>query len=430
MEPIIVVIILLAMIVIGFPIFIALGVAGLTGLFMAKGAIALFFAPSSLFGQLNSFELIALPLFILMGSFLGATPVGASLFKAAVCWLNWLRGSLAISSVGASAMFGAVSGVSIAGVAAIGSVAVPQMLERGYSRSLAAGSVVSAGALAMLIPPSVPFIIYGAVSGVSVADLFIGGIIPGIVLAASLSIYIYIRVRINPEEAPTNTQKFTWKERFASLANIWHSGFLVIIVLGSIYTGFATPSEAAAVGALGALFIATVFFKALTWKKLGDILGSTARISGAILLIIGCAKIFGDYLNFVRVPQTLTDILTATGLPSWAILVAIMLLLVVLGMLVDAVSLIVVTTPVLLPVIIALGYDPLWFGIVMILNLEIAVVTPPVGLNLYALRGVCPELGIEEIIRSAIPFVIVQFAVLMLFVIFPEISLWLPNLLR
>lgn len=430
MEPIIVVIILLAMIVIGFPIFIALGVSGLAGLFMAKGAIALFFAPSSLFGQLNSFELIALPLFILMGSFLGATPVGASLFKAAVCWLNWLRGSLAISSVGASAMFGAVSGVSIAGVAAIGSVAVPQMLERGYSRSLAAGSVVSAGALAMLIPPSVPFIIYGAVSGVSVADLFIGGIIPGIVLAASLSIYIYIRVRINPEEAPTNTQNFTWKERFASLANIWHSGFLVIIVLGSIYTGFATPSEAAAVGALGALFIATVFFKALTWKKLGDILGSTARISGAILLIIGCAKIFGDYLNFVRVPQTLTDILTATGLPSWAILVAIMLLLVLLGMLVDAVSLIVVTTPVLLPVIIALGYDPLWFGIVMILNLEIAVVTPPVGLNLYALRGVCPDLGIEEIIRSAIPFVIVQFAVLMLFVIFPEISLWLPNLLR
>jgi C4-dicarboxylate transporter DctM subunit len=154
------------------------------------------------------------------------------------------------------------------------------------------------------------------------------------------------------------------------------------------------------------------------------------RISGAILLIIGCAKIFGDYLNFVRVPQTLTDILTATGLPSWAILVAIILLLVLLGMLVDAVSLIVVTTPVLLPVIIALGYDPLWFGIVMILNLEIAVVTPPVGLNLYALRGVCPELGIEEIIRSAIPFVIVQFAVLMLFVIFPEISLWLPNLLR
>lgn len=427
-EPIIVIIALLAMIAFGFPIFMALGVSGLIGLYMAKGMIAFFFAPSSLFGQLNSFELIALPLFILMGNLLGATPVGASLFHAAVRWLNWLRGSLAISSVGASAMFGAVSGVSLAGVAAVGSIAVPQMLERGYSRSLAAGSVVSAGALAMLIPPSVPFIIYGAVSGVSVADLFIGGVVPGILLAAALSIYIYIRVRINPEEAPAAIEQFTWKERFDSLSNIWHSAFLVVIVLGSIYTGFATPSEAAGIGAVGALFIATVFFRALTWKKLADILGSTARISGAILLIIGCAKIFGDYLNFVRVPQALTDALISTDLPSWAVLVAIMLLLVLLGMLVDAVSLIVVTTPVLLPVITALGYDPLWFGIIMVLNLEIAVITPPVGLNLYALRVVCPELGIEEIIRSALPFVAVQFLVLMLFVIFPSISLWLPNL--
>ncbi|MDX1456773.1 MAG: TRAP transporter large permease [Marinobacter sp.] len=428
-ESILVVIALLAMIGAGFPIFLSLGLAGLAGLYMAKGPLAFFFAPSSLFGQLNSFELIALPLFILMGSLLGATPVGASLFQAAVRWLNWLRGSLAISSVGASAMFGAVSGVSLAGVASVGSIAVPQMLERGYSRQLAAGSVVSAGALAMLIPPSVPFIIYGAVSGVSVADLFIGGIVPGILLAFALSLYIYLRVRMNPEEAPAAPQRFSWKERFVSLANIWHSALLVVLVLGAIYSGLATPSEAAAVGALGALLIAGVIFRSLSWHKLRDILGSTARISGTILLIIGCAKIFGDYLNMVRVPQMLTDLLTGTDLPSWVILVAIMLLLILLGMLVDAVSLIVVTTPVLLPVIQALGYDPLWFGIVMVLNLEIAVVTPPVGLNLYALRGVCPDLEIEEIIRSALPFVAVQFFVLMLFVLFPSLSLWLPNLM-
>lgn len=428
-ESILVVIALLAMIGAGFPIFLSLGLAGLAGLYMAKGPLAFFFAPSSLFGQLNSFELIALPLFILMGSLLGATPVGASLFQAAVRWLNWLRGSLAISSVGASAMFGAVSGVSLAGVASVGSIAVPQMLERGYSRQLAAGSVVSAGALAMLIPPSVPFIIYGAVSGVSVADLFIGGIVPGILLAFALSLYIYLRVRMKPEEAPAAPQRFSWKERFVSLANIWHSALLVVLVLGAIYSGLATPSEAAAVGALGALLIAGVILRSLSWHKLRDILGSTARISGTILLIIGCAKIFGDYLNMVRVPQMLTDLLTGTDLPSWAILVAIMLLLILLGMLVDAVSLIVVTTPVLLPVIQALGYDPLWFGIVMVLNLEIAVVTPPVGLNLYALRGVCPDLEIEEIIRSALPFVAVQFFVLMLFVLFPSLSLWLPNLI-
>lgn len=429
MEPAIVVIALIALIGFGFPIFLALGLSGLLGLYMARGPLAFFFAPSSLFGQLNSFELIALPLFILMGSLLGATPVGASLFQAAVRWLNWLRGSLAISSVGASAMFGAVSGVSLAGVAAVGSVAVPQMIERGYSRSLAAGSVVSAGALAMLIPPSVPFIIYGAVSGVSVADLFIGGIVPGVVLALALSVYIYLRVRVRPDEAPRASETFTWGERFRSLANIWHAALLVVTVLGSIYSGLATPSEAAAVGALGAFLIAAVIFRSLSWRKLREILSTTVRISGAILLIIGCAKIFGDYLNMVRVPQILTELLTASGLPSWAILLAVMVLLVLLGMIVDAVSLIVVTTPVLLPLIEALGYDPLWFGIVMVLNLEIAVVTPPVGLNLYALRGVCPELSIEEIIRSALPFVAVQFLVLMLFVLFPSISLWLPGMM-
>ncbi|MDT8894867.1 TRAP transporter large permease [Halomonas sp. I1] len=429
MDPTIVLLVLIGLIIVGVPIFLALGLSGLLGLYMARGSMAFFFAPSSLFGQLNAFELIALPLFILMGNFLGATPVGSCLFTAAVRWLNWLRGSLAISSVGASAMFGAVSGVSLAGVAAVGSIAVPQMLDRGYSRSLAAGSVVSAGALAMLIPPSVPFIIYGAVASVSVADLFIGGIVPGILLALALSVFIYLRVRLNPDEAPVSQERFTWQQRWSSLANIWHAALLVLAVLGSIYSGLATPSEAAGIGALGAFLIATVVFRSLSWGKFLEILGTTARISGTILLIIGCAKIFGDYLNMVRVPQLLTEALTSTGLPTWVILVAIMLLLILLGMIVDAVSLIVVTTPVLLPLITALGYDPLWFGIIMVLNLEIAVVTPPVGLNLYALRGVCPELRVEEIIRSALPFVIVQFLVLMLFVLVPSLSLWLPGLM-
>ncbi|MGQ7246594.1 TRAP transporter large permease [Halomonas sp. V046] len=430
MEPLLVLGALVLLIVAGLPIFLALGLSGLLGLYMARGSMAFFFAPSSLFGQLNAFELIALPLFILMGNLLGATPVGSNLFQAAVKWLNWLRGSLAISSVGASAMFGAVSGVSLAGVAAVGSIAVPQMLERGYSRSLAAGSVVSAGALAMLIPPSVPFIIYGAVASVSVADLFIGGIVPGVVLALALSLFIFVRVSLRPADAPRTEQRFSWRERFASLANIWHAALLVVVVLGSIYSGLATPSEAAGIGAFGAFVIAALIFNSLTLASFGRLLISTARISGAILLIIGCAKIFGDYLNMVRVPQLLTETLTASGLPDWAILLAVMGLLILLGMIVDAVSLIVVTTPVLLPLIISMGYDPLWFGIVLVLNLEIAVITPPVGLNLYALRGVCPELSVEEIIKSALPFVAVQFAVLMLFVLFPAISLWLPGLMH
>jgi tripartite ATP-independent transporter DctM subunit len=428
-EPVIVVVILLALIGIGAPIFLALGAAGLTGLYMARGSLAFFFAPTSFFGQLNSFELIALPLFILMGNFLGATPVGANLFRAAALWLQWLRGGLAIATVGASAIFGAVSGVSVAGVAAVGSIAVPEMLKHGYSRRLAAGSVASSGALAMLIPPSVPFIIYGAMSGVSVAALFIGGLVPGIALALALSVFIYLRVLAKPALAPADTTSvYTWRERLRALGGIWHALVLVAIVLGAIYSGVATPTESAAFGAAGACFIAGAVFRTLDRKTLKEVLASSVKVSGSILLIIGCAKIFGDYLNLVRLPETVTEALIATALPSWAILTVVMLALVMLGMLVDGVSLIVVTTPILLPLITALGYDPLWFGIILVMNLEIAVVTPPVGLNIYALRGVCPMLSVEEIIVGVMPFVAVQFAMLMLFVLFPGISLWLPRL--
>ncbi|MEZ5739446.1 MAG: TRAP transporter large permease subunit [Burkholderiaceae bacterium] len=430
-EPLIVVLILLALIALGAPIFLALGAAGLTGLYLTRGTMAFFFGPTSLFGQLNSFELLALPLFVLMGNFLAATPVGKNLFHAAVVWLQWLRGGLAIATVGASAVFGAVSGVSIAGVAAVGSIAVPQMLARGYSRSIAAGSVVTSGALAMLIPPSVPLIIYGAVSNVSVADLFIGGIVPGVALALALSVYIYIRATLHPEEAPEGErQVYSLGERMRSLAGIWHALLLIAVVLGVIYSGVATPSEAAAFGALGAFVIAAFVFRSVDLKGTLEVLGSSARISGAILLIMGCARIFGDYLNLVRVPDTVSELLLGTNLPAEVILVLIMLALIGLGMLVDAV----VADrrhhahPVaadhdarLRPVVVRHhpGDEP-----------EIAVVTPPVGLNLYTLKAVAPMLRIEEIVRSVVPFVGVQFLMLLVFVLFPSISLWLPNLLK
>ncbi|TYB88397.1 TRAP transporter large permease [Oceaniovalibus sp. ACAM 378] len=431
MEPLIVLAILLMLIAIGAPIFLALGAAGLTGLYMTRGSMAFFFGPTSLFGQLNAFELLALPLFVLMGNLLAATPVGRNLFHAAVVWLHWLRGGLAISTVGASAVFGAVSGVSIAGVAAVGSIAIPEMLNRGYSRALAAGSVVSSGALAMLIPPSVPLIIYGAISSVSIADLFIAGIVPGIALALALSVYIYIRVLLNPEEAPVQEDvHYTWGDRVRAIGGIWHSILLIFIVLGAIYSGLATPSEAAAFGALGAYIIAGPIFRSLDLRGLMTVLGTSVRISAAVLLIMGCARIFGDYLNLMRVPDSLAGLLVGSELPTEVILLMIMLVLVLLGMLVDAVSLIVVVTPILLPLITGLGYDPLWFGVILVMNLEIAVVTPPVGLNLYTLKAVAPMLKIEEIIGSIVPFVMVQFAMLMLFVLFPALALWLPNLLR
>lgn len=413
----------------GAPIFLALGAAGVAGLFLTGGGVAVSLAATSFFAQLNNFELLSLPFFILMGYVLVETPMGRDLFRAAAYWLNWLRGSLAISSVGACAIFGAVSGVSIAGVAAIGALAVPEMMERGYSRTLSAGSVVTAGALAMLIPPSVPFIVYSAVSGVSIADLFIGGIVPGIVLALALSLYIFLHACLHPEDAPMSKESVTWRQRLASLGRIWHVLVLMVLIVGSIYTGLATPTEASAFGVLGAFFISGCLYKVLNRERFARIMSRSVKISSAILLIMGCAKVFGDYLNLIQLPERIADLVTSVNLPAPLVIIVIMMLVAVLGMLVDAVSLIVVVSPILLPVVLALGYDPLWFGIVLVLNLEMAVVTPPVGLNLYTLQGVCPFLSIEQIIRSSIPFVLVQAMVLLMFVLWPSLSLWLPHMI-
>ena len=415
----------------GFPIFLALGGAGAIGLFLAKGPIALALATTSFFGQLNSFEMIALPLFILMGHVLSKTPIGKDLFEVASKWLNRLPGGLAIASVGACTLFGAVSGVSIAGVAAVGSLAVPEMVQRGYDRKLAAGSVVTAGALSMLIPPSVPFIIYSAISGESVAKLFIGGIVPGLTIAIMLSALIIVKVWLKPElAASTFDMACTWHERLMSLKKIWHALLLIFLVLGSIYTGIATPTEASSVGAAGAFLIAGLAYKTLNIRTVLAILRESLKASAAILLIMGCARIFGDYLNMVRLPQTLTSFLLGLHLPNMVVMLTIMALLIVLGMFVDGVSLIVVTTPILLPLVVAMGYDPLWYGIILVINLELAVVTPPVGLNLYTLRGVCPFLSIEEIIQSSIPFLAVEVVVLIVFTLFPAMSLWLPGFIR
>ncbi len=411
MEPLLVTLLLLFLIYVGVDIFIALGVAGTVGLLMFRGPDALAFAATSFFGQVTTFELLALPLFVLMGHVLAKSPIGADLYHVGARWLSWLPGGLAIGSIGACTVFGAVSGVSVAGVAAIGSMAVPEMLKRGYSTQIAAGSVVTAGALAMLIPPSVPFIIYSAITGESVAKLFIGGIVPGLVLAFMLSAFVLIRVLISPELAPRSADlRYSWKERWASLAKIWHAAVLIILVLGSIYLGVATPTEASGVGAVGAFLIAGLAYGNMNLRRILQIIGESMRISVAIMLIIGCAKIFGDYLNLVRVPEQITQFFMSLNLPYIVMILAIQALLILGGMFVDAASLVVITTPILLPLIKAMGYDPLWYGIVLVLNLELAVVTPPVGLNLYTLKSCCPVLSVEEIIRSSIPFLAIQIA--------------------
>jgi len=420
---------LLTFMALGIPIFISLGLSGAIGIYLISGTKGLFQIPASIISQLYSFILVAIPLYILMGELIFVSGIGRDIYNAFSKWLNRIPGGLAIATIYSSALFGAMCGVSIAGVAAIGTMAIPEMLKRGYDKKLAAGAVAAPGALAVLIPPSISFIIYGSLSGESVAKLFIGGIVPGLILATMMALYVLLAVLRNPNLAPKEFEAVSWREKMASLKRLWVVLLLIIFVLGSIYTGIATPTEAASIGVTGALAI-TLIYKTLSWKKLLSVLSNSARISASLLIILACAFTFSQFLNLVRVPERVARWATSVELPPIGVILIFMAVLILLGCIIDGASLIIVTTPIMLPAVKTLGFDPIWFGILMVLNVEIAVITPPVGLNLYTLKSIAEDLSINEIIRGTAPYIIVEILCLLLFVFWPSLALWLPSTMR
>jgi len=420
---------IIGLIIIGTPIFLALGISAVCGILMIGGIKNLFMLPASMYGQLDSFLLVSVPLYIVMGEVLSKSDLGSEIYEWLEKILVRVPGGLAIASVFACAIFGAMCGVSIAGVAAIGIVAVPEMLKRGYNRSYAAGAVTSSGALAVLIPPSISFIIFGSIGGVSVGKLFIGGIIPGVILALSMSMYVLVRAIINPSIAPRLDIKYNMKDALFPLLKLWPVFLLLLSVLGTIYTGIATPTEAGGIGAGGALLITAIRGK-LNKDVFLKILLESTRITGMIMIILAAAFIFSQFLNLARIPDNLSKYVITLQLDPIIIVLIIMLSFIFLGMFVDAVSLIVITTPVVLPTVVALGFDPIWYGILLVLNLEMAVITPPVGLNLYTMNSVIPELELGEILKGTMPYILVDLAVLLLFLFWQDLALWLPGFMN
>ncbi len=424
---IVVISLLFILMVLGAPIFLSLGLSGIVGIFLISGVRGLFQLPASLFEQLDSFTLVAIPLFILMGEVIFIIGIGKDIYNAFSKWLNRVPGGLAVASIYSCALFGAMSGVSIAGVATIGTMAIPEMLDRGYAKTISAGSIAAAGALAVLIPPSISFILYGAISGASVGKLFIGGIVPGIVLATMMAGYVLFRVLRNPELAPKEFAKVSFREKMATLTRLWPVLVLIVMVLGTIYSGIATPTEAGAIGVAGAFLIAALYGR-LTRETFVSSLFKATKVTVAILIILAAAYTFSQFLNLIRLPETVAVWLTGLDLPKWGIMLIIMAALIGLGCLIDGASLIIVTTPILLPTITKLGFDPLWYGILLVLNVEIAVITPPVGLNLYTLKSIAGDrLTLGEIIRGTAPFILVDVGALLLFMFLPELALWLPS---
>lgn len=423
------VVLLLVLIAVRTPIFIALSVSGIGGLLCLSGFGGLKLVPLSMGAQLQEYALVAAPLYILLGEALAVTGLGRDLFAAAHRWFTRVPGGLGASAVASSTLFGAMSGVSISSVALIGRMAVPEMLSRGYKPGFAAGSVAASGALAMLIPPSLMFILYASVTGESVAALFAGGIVPGLLLAALMIGYVVVRAKLSPESAPRDGERFSWRERWAAIGKITPALVLIAMVLGSIYTGFATPTEAAAIGALLAFAMTGLVYRKLGWQNLKLIFASTATVSAAMLAIVGSAFVFTQMLVVARVPEALTDFVVGLDVHPYVVLIGIMLVLILLGCLVDAASLLLVVTPILVPAIEELGFDPLWFGVLLVVNLEMAVITPPVGLNLYTMKSVVPELDLGDIFRGIAPYLVIEFALILLMIAVPGTATYLPSVI-
>jgi len=432
MDPNLIAIIIIALFLIllfaGTPIFASLGLAAILGILLLQGPAGLGAVPSIIYDRLRSFVLVAVPLFILMGEVIFYSGMGEDIYTLGSRWLSRLPGGLAISSVAACAVFAAMCGVSVAGAATIGAFAIPEMLDRGYDKRLATGSVAAGGALALLIPPSIGFILYGEVADESVGMLFIGGIVPGVILALMMMTYIGIRVRLQPKLAPPTAEVITWKMRFSSLSRVWPVLLLILAVLGSIYLGVTTPTEAAAGGVVISLLLAFFVYRSLNWQMLRNILRRAILTSGMILLIFAGAMLFGYVLSLLKIPRLLVGFIAQAEWPTWVVLSAVMGVLIVMGMFVDAVSVIAISTPLLIPIIEFLGYNTLWFGIVMVITLEMAVITPPVGLNLYVIKGIAPpEVSLTDIIRGVLPFIAVEIVCLAIFVASPTLTLWLPE---
>ena len=420
---------LLAFLATGVPIAVATGLIGTIGTLIFVSPYAVSQIATIAYSQSTYFVLTVVPLFILMGESLAASGIGRDLFRAAQLWLSRLPGALAVGTIFACAGFSAVCGSSPVTAATIGSMSVPEMVRLGYDRRLALGATAAGGTLGILIPPSIALILYGIITETSIGALFIAGILPGVLMASLLSLTVMALVMRRPELAPPIAERADWPTRLRALGVIFPVLALALLVLGSIYLGVATPIEAGAVGAAGAIAI-TAAAGALNRPVIGRIVGNTVKTTAMFMLLL-MGGLFSAYmLARLGVPQGMAGLLIGFDLPPWLIVVMINLLLMVLGMFMDPMSVLVIMVPIFFPAIIDMGYDPVWFGIVVTINIEIAAISPPVGFNLFVLKSVVPGTELRDVIRGSLIFIVPLALGILLLIAFPQIALYLPSLMR
>jgi tripartite ATP-independent transporter DctM subunit len=422
------VITLLVMLLAGVRVGLAMGIVGFLGLLFLMRSPNLAMLADRSWTSINTFTLTAVPMFVLMGNFLIRSGITAELFDGMVTWFGRAPGGLANASVGASAIFAAVSGSSLATAATLGQVAAPEMISRGYSSRLTYGVVAAGATLGILIPPSIAMIIYGNVVGVSITQLFVAGIVPGILLAFLFFVTVLIWSVFVTGATPRG-ESYPLRGKAVALLKLLPFVLLITAVLGSLYAGIATPTEAGGVGALAAMLLSLQRGR-LSIASLYETALETVRVTSFIMLIVVGAAIFSWVFDFLRLPRGLVQFVQSADLAPWVVMLAIAAVYLALGTIIESISMMLMTLAVTFPVVIALGYDPIWFGIVLVLLIEIGLVTPPVGIILFVLAGLSDKVPMRDIVLGVLPFVGMMLAFIVFLYFFPEVVLWLPGQMR
>jgi C4-dicarboxylate transporter DctM subunit len=412
----------------GLEVSLSLGLVGVLGLLWLKGfTVGLGVVGSIAWSNATSFSFIAVPLFVFMSGILLHSGIGRGLYTAVARWVAFLPGGLAVASIFSCAIFAAISGSSVATAATIGMIAIPEMERRGYYRPLIFGSLAAGGTLGILIPPSIPMVIYGVMTETSIGHLYMAGMVPGAVLAVLFAAFVISYALIWPEAAPRMAEdRGSLLDKLRSFYEVAPVAVLIVVVLGSMYAGIVTPTEAAALGSLVSLILAALS-RSLTWRALRDACYATVRTTSMVMLIIIFASMFSHVMALIGAPTALFKTVVAMHLPRWAFFAMIFVVLLIIAYALEELSVMIIILPILFPLVTGLGFDPIWFGVIMIIWLEIGLITPPVGLNLFVIQGLMRGTTARDVTLGTTPYVILMLVLIILLFLFPDLALWLPR---
>ncbi|MDH4189612.1 MAG: TRAP transporter large permease [Betaproteobacteria bacterium] len=426
-QGLIVLAVTLVLLLSGAPVAFALGALSIVFLVIFQGFDSLQVVAEMLYAGLNDFTLVSIPMFVMMGAAIGSSPAGKDLYEALDRWLYRLPAGLVLSNLGACAIFAALTGSSPACCAAIGKMGIPEMRKRGYPDEIATGSICAGGTLGILIPPSITFILYGIATETSIGRLFLAGVIPGVLLTGLFMLWTMIAIARRGFRSHAVDFRYSWKEKFQSLPKIAPFIAIIVGVMYVLYGGVATPSEAAGVGAALCVVFAAVIYRMWRLRDWWSILRDTMRESIMILTIIAAAVLFGYMLTSLYLTQTLAQAIADLHVNRWVLMALINVFLLVCGFFIPPAAIILMTSPILLPIIKTAGFDPVWFGVILTINMEIGLIHPPVGLNIYIVNSIAPDVPLMKVIRGTIPYVLCMMLAIVILSVFPEIATWLPD---